>query len=295
MTEIDELLALQDGVISRRQVFAAGRTANDIRRWRRQRRWAQVHPGGYVEHTGPLTWRQRAWAAVLYAAPAALCHHSAVRAADGPGRADRRDDDPIHVAVDRARRFGPPPGVVAHQLSRLHARTLWNASPPRLRIEEALLDLAAEAVDEVRTVGVLADAVQARRTTAARLLETLGRRTRIARRQFLEGVLTDVESGTCSVLEHGYLTRVERPHGLPLGHRQASGTGPVRRDVLYRDQGVVVELDGRLFHDNVQARDRDLERDLDAVVDQLVTARLGWGQVFAHGCTTARRVGLLLQ
>jgi hypothetical protein len=195
MQEIDELLTLQDGVIARRQVLAAGRSANDIRRWLRQRRWATVHPGVYVEHTGPLTWRQRAWAAILYAAPAALSHDSAVRAVDGPGRADRRDDDPIHVAVDRTRHFEPPPGVVAHQLAGLPARTLWNVSPPRLRIEEALVDLAAEAPDELRAIGVLADAVRARRTTPARLLDALGRRTRIARRGFLEGVLTDIAAG----------------------------------------------------------------------------------------------------
>jgi len=296
MTEIDELLALQDGVISRRQVLAAGRAANDIRRWLRQRRWASVHPGVYVHHTGPLTWRQRAWAGVLYAAPAALCHDSALRAVDGPGRADRRDDDPIHVAVDRKRRFSPPPGVVAHHLAGLDSHVRWNASPPRVRIEEALVDLAAEATSELRAIGVLADAVQARRTTASRLLDTLGGRARIARRAFLDGVLRDIDTGACSVLEHGYLTRVERPHSLPPGERQASGAGPIRRDVLYRQQQVVVELDGRAFHDNAGARGRDLDRDLAAAVEEgLTTTRLGWGQVFDHACTTALRIGLLLQ
>jgi hypothetical protein len=103
-------------------------------------------------------------------------------------------------------------------------------------------------------------------------------------------VLTDVAEGTCSVLEHGYLTRVERAHGLPRPSRQptaASDRGPICRDVDYRRFGLYVELDGRLFHDNAAQRDRDPDRDLDAAVDGLHTVRLGWGQVFGRPCRTA--------
>lgn len=85
---LGHLLELQSGVVARRQVLAAGQTDNDIRRRLRRRAWAQVHPGVYVDHTGALTWLQRAWAAVLFAEPAALCHDSALRADDGPGRRD---------------------------------------------------------------------------------------------------------------------------------------------------------------------------------------------------------------
>ena len=297
MTEVRELLFRQDGVISRRQAMAAGLTANDIRRTVRQRVWASIHPGVYVDHTGPTTWRQRAWAAVLSAWPAALCHESALRAAPGTGRTDRRDDGPLHVAVDRKRSFEPPDGVVPHHLANLHPRVLWTAGSPRLRVEEALLDVAADTRDDFRVVAVLADAVQARLTTAPRIRAALEHRQRIARRQFLDGVLTDIAAGSCSVLEHGYLTRVERPHGLPRPGRQLSESvrGPIFRDVTYKRFGLIVELDGRLFHDNARARDRDLDRDLDAAVQGRDTVRLGWGQVFDRGCETAGKIGRLLQ
>jgi len=36
------------------------------------------------------------------------------------------------------------------------------------------------------------------------------------------------------------------------------------RDVEYREAGVVVALDGRLFHSSVAKRDADMHRDLDA-------------------------------
>jgi hypothetical protein len=298
MDEVSRLLTLQDGVVSRRQALTAGLAPHDIRRLLRRREWAPVHPGVFVDHTGPLTWRQRAWAAVLFAWPAALCGASALRADDGPGRRDRVDEHgPIHVAVDRDRSVRPPAEVVVHRLADLDGKARWNLSPPRLRVEEALLDVAAAARDEFRAIAVLADAVQARRTTAPRIRSALDGRTRIARRRFLADVLTDIAEGACSTLEQGYLTRVERAHGLPPALRQAlvrNPSGTVLRDVDYEEFGLLVELDGRLFHDSAAARHRDLGRDLDSAVAGGTTVRLGWGQVFDTACHSAARIGRLL-
>ena len=297
--EVRVLLEVQSGVVSRRQVLAAGLRDHEVRRLLRRREWARVHDGVFVTHTGPLTWTQRSWAAVLAVAPAALCHVSALRATDGPGRRHgptRADDGPIHVAVDRKRSVVEPEGVVLHHLAHLDDKALWHTSPPRLRVEEAVLDVAAESPSDFAAVARLADAIQSRSTTAARIQAALHDRTRLARRPFLEAVLADLADGACSALEQGYLARVERPHGLPRGHRQPSAWagGRIYRDVEYDEQGVVVELDGRLFHDSAGARDRDLDRDLDTAVGGRTTVRLGWGQVFDRGCATAGRIGLLL-
>lgn len=104
---------------------------------------------------------------------------------------------------------------------------------------------------------------------------------------------------TCSVLEHGYLDRVVRPHGSPRGRLQAPGintAGAVFRDVEHPDLDLNVELDGRLFHTSAQDRDRDLERDLDAAdSDGRTTLRLGFGQVYERGCATAAKVGAVMQ
>ena len=166
-----ELMSDQDGVISRRQADKLGVTPADIRRLIRHRQWARVHPGVYVNHTGERTWQQRAWAAVLFAAPAALCGGSALRAANGPGHRDHDDEGVIHVAVDHTRTVVTPVGVRAHRLVGLNSRAQWNRCPPRLRIEEAVLDVAAAATDDFSSIAVLADAVQSRRTTADRLDE----------------------------------------------------------------------------------------------------------------------------
>ena len=256
-----------------------------------------MHPGVYVDHTGPLTWLQRAWAAVLVAWPAALTHESALRAVLDPDRGDRWVDDAIHVAVDRQRSLRTPPGVVAHRLADFDAKVLTHTHPPRVRIEHAAVDVAAEAPDDLRAVAILADLVQARRTTARRLLAALETRSRIARRPLIVAVLDDIAEGTCSLLEHDYLTLVERAHGLPRPARQLrdSWRGPRYRDVAYEAFGLVIELDGRIFHDTARDRDLDMERDLDAAMTGVLTVRLGWGQAHVRPCATAVRIGMLLQ
>ncbi|WKG04223.1 type IV toxin-antitoxin system AbiEi family antitoxin domain-containing protein [Mycolicibacterium sp. HK-90] len=286
--DVVEILRQQDGVISRRQALDAGLREHEVRRLLRRNEWARVHAGVYVDHTGPLTWPQRAWAAVLYAAPAALCFESALGA----------DAFPIHVAVPQHRAsLAEPAGVRIHYLANLQARVLWNVGPPRMRYDEAALDVACRAASELDAIAVLANACQSRRTTAQRLLQLLDSRRRVRRRRWVRAVLVDIVEGTCSVLEHGYLVRVERPHGLPRAMRQkrsASAIGVCYRDAEY-GESLIVELDGRVYHDSATRRDADFERDLDAAVDGRSTVRLSYGQVFDRACQTAGKIAQVLQ
>ena len=295
MEYLDELLRQQSGVVTRRQALDAGLLKHDLERLQRRRELVAFHPGVYLDHTGEPTWLQRAWAAVLATSPSALSHQSALRAHEGPGRHDR-DDETIHVAVDRARHVRSPEGVVVHRLTGLEGRVLWNLGPPRQRYDDAILEVACEQRTDLKALAVLSAAVQSRRTTARRLLTNAEQRCRLPRRRFLTDVLRDVADGACSVLEHGYLTQVERGHGLATGRRQRPGIssrGPLYRDVEYLT-GQIVELDGRLFHDSTLQRDADMDRDLDAAVAGQATIRLSWGQVFDRPCWTAGRIGRVL-
>lgn len=289
MERIFDLLEAQSGVVSRRQVLASGATRADLRRWLRRRDLVPMHRGVYVNHTGEPTWLQRAWAAVLSLWPAVLAGESALRAAEGPGR--RPDPDPLDVVVASSRRVAAPPGVGVVRRVHLDELALWNTSPPRLRYEVATLDVAVRAPTDLAAVGVLAESLQSRRTTAARLQDALSKRRRTPRRSWLDSVLADLADGTCSVLEVGFLRRVERPHGLPRGRRQVRAVGAM--GAAYRDaeyDGLVIELDGRLFHDNARQRDRDMDRDLDTHAEGRAPVRLGYGQVFGRPCATAARL-----
>lgn len=290
------LLAMQSGVVRRAQLLDLGFTSNDVRRMQRQRILTAVHPGVYVDHTGPLSWDQRSWAAVLACWPAALRGASAQRAVDLRARDGADDHREIEVVVEEGRSLRAPALVVPRRSRDLSAQVDWSTYPPRQRAEHWVLDLASDAPSELEAVAAIADAVGARRVGPEQLHAALAARSRIRRRSFLSAVIDDVAAGTCSVLEHGYLVRVERAHGLPSARRQVedSTKGTLYRDVVYAAFGVIVELDGRLFHSRVADRDHDLDRDLDAAVHEQLTVRLGWGQVFERPCRTADRLGSVL-
>jgi hypothetical protein len=265
----ETLLERQAGVLTRVQALAFGVSAVQFARAVRRGELVHVHPRVYVGAQRALE-LERAWAAVLWAEPAGLCGISAMRAFS---RRDltAQDDEPIHVLVDRHRGLDAPAGVILHRSAHTKERIQDNLSPPRVRYEHTVLDVAETATDDLKAIAALADACGSRRTTAARLLATLETRPWARRRAWLQGILGDVAQGTCSALEHGCLTLVERPHGLPSGRRQASAQFPGRsmwRDVHYEDWCFLVELDGRLGHTATRDRDRDLDRDLDAAVVQ---------------------------
>jgi hypothetical protein len=286
---LEHLLLLQVGVIARRQLVECGCRPHDIERLLRRGELVRVHPGVYVNHTGPPSWPQRAWAAVLALWPAALCDRSALL--------DDAGEELIHVAVDRGRHVATPTGVRVHRMDRLDERVLWSCGPPRQRYEHAALDVAAAAPSEFAAFGVLAEACRTRRTTPQRLADTLANRPRLHRRAWLADVLADLAAGTASVLERQYLRTVERAHRLPRAQRQVRAvarTGVVYRDAEYAG-GLIVELDGRIVHNTIAQRDADLDRDLDAAVDGRTTVRLSWGQVVGRPCATAARLAVLLQ
>ena len=292
--QLEVLLTLvQDGVVSRRQLVELGARDHDVVRMLRRKELVRVpgHRGVYVDHTGPLSWDQRAWAAVLVHWPAALARESALpRPAPG---------GPIHVAINLERKVVPVPRVLAHRTPDLAHRVDWRRSPPRTRLEHAVLDVASLGRQDVaRVFTLLAEVCHTRETDPVQIAAVLATR-RLAGARLLAGLLEDLDAGTCSVLERGYLHRVERAHGLPTGGRQVrarAGGVVVARDVEYADHGLVVELDGRAFHDNPAARDRDALRDLDALATEgLRTVRLTYGLVFDRPCRTARSVAALLR
>lgn len=284
--------------MSRDQLRTAGCRPHDIERMLRRRDLFVALPGVYIAHNGPRTWQQRAWVAVLSCWPAALAGASALRADNGPGMRGHDERSPIEVAVDVSRTVTDKPDVCVRRMAGLDARTRWNASPPRLRHEEAVLDVVAGQTSEWDVIETCAAAVRGRCTTAARLAAALRARHRFPRRPWLGRLLDDVGAGTASVLEHGYLHRVERAHGLPVSDRQRADRvagARVYRDAPYPAYGLVVELDGRFDHTALHDRDRDLGRDLETAVAGTRTVRLGWGQVYDRPCRTAASVAGLLR
>ncbi len=282
-------MSVQDGVVARRQLVGLGLTQGDLNRLLRRRELTPVHRATFVAHTGPLTWDQRAWAAVLVHHPAALTRASALPDPPATGA--------IHVAVDVDRTVRRVPGVVAHRTARWRERLAANATRPRLAVPEAVVELVSDADDSWEAFAALARVCQSRRTTPGAVRDALRARRGLRDRPLLLGMVDDLATGACSVLEREYLTTVERAHGLPTADRQGRerlAGGVVYRDAEYVDHGVVVELDGRTFHSGA-GREADFGRDLlTAATSDRLTLRLGWRQVVREPCRTAHHLGAVL-
>ncbi|GAB2969620.1 type IV toxin-antitoxin system AbiEi family antitoxin domain-containing protein [Nocardioides montaniterrae] len=284
--ELARLLRWQGGVIARRQLIAVGAAPHDIARLVRRRVLTPLGRAVYLDHSGPLSRDQREWAAVLALWPAALAGRSALGWDDG---------GIVEVAVDWSRRVAAPSGVRLSRVVDLAARVSPNA-PPRLLPEEAVLDLASDALragDAAEAFAILARGRD--RAPVGRMRSALRRRSRVAGRALLDAMLDDVAGGTHSVLERGFVTEVLRPHGLPVGERQAAYVHDGRRgrhDLRYDDLGLVVQLDGYAWHGSARARDADAGQDLSTLARSGdVTVRLTYGQVFRTPCVTAARLG----
>lgn len=291
-TRLAALLRRQDGVVSRCQLICLDLQPHEIARLLRRRELAQAFPGVYVNHTGPLTPRQREWVAVLTAWPAALTGASAL---------PEISSGTIQLAVGRGRKLQLPPGVRIRRADDLESRVEWQRQPPRVRVEHAILDLMSDKIladDVAGAFHALTQVAHSRRTTADRILAALDERPRLSGRALIRGLLHDLRDGACSVLEREYLHRVERAHGLPAADRQRASraTGTITLlDVPYPEFGLIVELDGRFFHSGAQA-DTDAFRDLAEMADgDRPTLRVTYGLVFGTPCRTAHALAAVLQ
>ncbi len=160
----------------------------------------RIHP---TSSTGDLDRAHSSSAAGRHRWPAALSGASAIRSVVRPGWRGHDDLGPIELAVARNRTLVAHNRCRLRHLTQFEARVQWSTSPPRVRLEDAILQVAADQKSEWHAIGVLTDACASRRTTAARLLAATDALTRVRRRQFLHEVLVDLDSGACSVLEQG--------------------------------------------------------------------------------------------
>jgi hypothetical protein len=169
--------------------------------------------------------------------------------------------------------------------------------PPRTRLEETVLDLAAAAVSADDAVGWVLRACGSRRTTPDRLAAALTQRGRMRWRREVREALDPAHAGVHSLLEYRYLRYVEHAHGLPTGTRQRLIVRGGRRqyaDVDYEGYATIVELDGRAAHPE-SSRQLDARRDNANAADGRVTLRYGWADVSEHACEVAAQVAAALR
>jgi hypothetical protein len=254
-----------------------------------------MHPGVYTTFTGVPGRGAQLWAAVLSAGPGATLSHDT--AAELHRLVDRSADQ-IHVTVPSRRRVVAVEGVSIYRSARALEVVEGHAYPPRTRIEETVLDLTQTAPTFDDVCGWVTRAFARDLTDEARLRAAMSARTKLRWRADLDELITAAAAGDHSVLEFRYDRDVERAHGLPEARRQvpfvdARGRRG-RRDRVYEDYRVVVELDGRSAHpDDSQWKDK--ARDNAAAVAGMQTLRYSWTQVRREPCQVAAEVAQVLR
>lgn len=223
-----------------------------------------------------------------------LSHETAAelhRLADQPA-------DLIYVTVPLERRVVAAEGLNIYRSARALEAVQRHAYPPRTKIEETVLDLTQTAVTFDDVCGWVTRAFARDLTDEATLRKAMSARPKLRWRADLMELMAAATEGDHSVLEYRYDRNVERAHGLPEAKRQVPFTGPGgrrgRRDRVYEDYRVVVELDGRLAHPDDSAW-KDKARDNAAAVEGMQTLRYGWTQVRHESCRVAIEVATVLR
>ena len=280
------LLALasrQGGVVSREQCLGSSLSPHVVERLLAAGAWTPLGRGIYLTHTQRPSFEATCWGAMLAGGPHAIIGFEAAARLHGLAVGEPAVIE-VFVPQPHRRRPGVPWTFVT-------ADRRGRGEPSRTLLDDTVLDVATRLERDADLIGWFADVLGAHRTTPGRLLATLDERARYPRRHLVRDILGDVAKGVHSALERSYRREVEIAHGLPRGRRQAQLAG--RSDVYYDEQGVVVELDGRLGHTGSGAF-RDLDRDNRNTARNLVTLRYGHHDLTVRPCEVAEQVAGLL-
>lgn len=288
--ELSELVRVQHGAVSRRQLRELGVPARTVGRLP-DGEWTEAHPGVFVQAANPASFLGEAWAALLAVRPpAALSHECAARmhGFETFGSAG---------LVVTARRYDHHrlAGVRVHQISDLfdlpdqivEVDGLPVTSPARTLVDLSRivrfgrLNLAFEGA--VRTRLVTLDEVGAS-------LAAIARPGKPGLRNIVR-VLAMHQPGepvTGSRLEDALFAAL-RAAGEPLPRKQASlpgGEGLV--DTVYDRSKLIVEADGRRWHARIAQLKKDHDRDAAAAQAGYLTLRMLYEHIVGDPHGTVR-------
>jgi hypothetical protein len=265
-SDLAEMCARQAGVLT--TAAACLSMGESAVRWRlRSGRWRRVCHGVIVTQSGPLTERQRLWAAVLAAGDGAVLAGLTAAGLDGLGGFDERR---IHLLVPASRQVRKAlRGLAVHRSAVLTDDDVHPLRrPPRTRLARSLVDAAAWAGTDRLARAVLAAGVQQRLVRATDLSQVIENCPRGSRRGLIRATLADVAGGAEALSELDFTDLVGR-YGLPQPDRQvrrADAQGNRWLDAVWEWARLVAEIDGR-WHMNVDAWWADMRRDNELTVD----------------------------
>lgn len=270
---IHELASRQHGVVTRRQLRAAGVSRGAIEHRLRKATLRRVHRGVY--RTGPITARYAdEMAAVLACGPDAVLSDRTAAGLWGM-LPPRPLEAPVDITIPRRNRGHA--GVRLHlrpleddEVTRLHRLPL--TVPPR-----TILDIAAVCPDRLERALARATrrGVVTLEAVEAALRSHPHRPGCRALRELLE--LAGEPALTRSEAE-ALLLALLRDYGVPRPRTNAVVCG-IEVDFYWPDRGVVVEVDGFAFHAHRGAFENDRDRGIILATQDITLIRVTWRQL----------------
>ena len=288
---VTELLARQDGVVTRAQLLEHRVTKASIR-WSSGRSWRVVLPCVYLVGRAAPTERQRHVAALLWAGPRSVLSGPSAARLHGITAADPRGT--VHVVV-------PPPQRAKHRgfahvrRSLLDDVAVVRRGPLRMSSPaRAAIDAAHLARTEDERAAILIEAVQRGLAGVDDVAEWAFRlRTRDAAR--LHDALAAAASGAWSVPEAEVLDLLSTSSVLPGAWANPALTSPtglslVTPDVWFDDVALAVMVHSRRFHADGELWDATVEKDGDLVACGVVVVGVTPSRVRRDPAAVLRRV-----
>jgi very-short-patch-repair endonuclease len=270
---IAALAARQRGLLTRKQLLEIGLTPEAIDHWLRSARLHRLYRGVYLLGHAGVTEGARELGAVLACGTGAVVSH---RSAAGLWRLLAATGD-VEVTV-AGRDCRSRPGIRVHRVSALDPRDIRKlGGTPITSPARTILDLAA-VVRPRELEQALAEAYARRLARRSELVSLLARRLSRPGTRALRALLDD---GTPA------LTRSQAEERLLALIRAAELPAPetnirIRRhevDFLWREQRLVVEVDGFAFHSSRSAFERDRRRDAELGTLGFRVMRVTWRQI----------------
>jgi hypothetical protein len=269
----------QHGVWSREQAVRRGMTPTMIRARVRSGEWVRLDHGVYGHVAVPPTWERSLMAAVLAEPWAAVSHRAAAVLHELTGYRPGRPEITIRPNANARGRL-----AIAHR--GVDVRTTTVRGIPTVTVAQAIVDLS-----QLSSEAKVATALSDRAASSPHLLDAVrDRYCELAPRggrnlRTLASILERFGAGAAverSVLEQ-QLVQVLTGRGIPPVVWEAPfpgrSPGSQRVDGLIEDWRLVVEGDGRTWHERVEDFERDRRRDAEAAAAGYLTLRFTYHQL----------------
>jgi predicted transcriptional regulator of viral defense system len=268
---IDKAIAVlarkQHGYVTRRQLLGLGLGRRAIRYRVEVGRLIAVYAGVYAVGHIPLGQEARAHAAVLACGDGTVLSHQSAAALwkyvkDWPTRIE------VTAPTDRHRR-----GITAHRTKTLTRRDIARQlGVPITSPARTVFDMAPRYKTDAALRRFVNDARLTYTLHVSSLAELLARHPRQPATKRLMQFVDKPTGMTRSELEDLFVDFARR-YGLP----QPTINKRKRRrepDILFPEEGVIVEIDSWKFHGDRGSFERDRDRDADNLADGLLTVRV---------------------